>query len=780
VLEERNYMKAQSFTKEIAGKTITVEVGLLAPQANGACTVRIGDTVVLGTAVMSKSQRPGIDFLPLMVDYEERLYASGKIKGSRFVKREGRPTDEAVLTSRLIDRGIRPLFSKHVRNDIQVVATVLSYDSENSADVACMLAASIALSISDIPFEGPVSGVRVGRVDGKWIINPLKSELLKSDVDLVVSGRDDKVMMIEAGAKETNEADMFTAVSAAMEQVKLLNAFQVEIAKAVGVAKREIKPAADLAELKDVIAGIVGDRLEKAIDILAKEERNAEIAKINDEVIEKIKQDAVTAAEAKKVSVSSVAEFAVAQEEAKQMIDFRVSQAKEAFTKLWDKTLRMHILDKRTRLGGRKIDEVRPLLVKVGLFPRTHGSAFFQRGETQAVTLTTLGSPSMEQILDGMEEEEKKRYMHHYNFPAYATGETKPIRSPGRREIGHGALAERALEAVLPDKEKFAYAMRLVSEIFASNGSSSMAATCGSSLSLMDAGVPITKAVAGIAMGLMTDPDKTYERFEVLTDLQDAEDFAGDMDFKIAGTKDGITAIQMDTKIQGLSLEMVEKTFAQALTGRLHILDAMNAAIAEPRKDMSKFAPRLESFKIETDKIRVVIGKGGEMINKIIDECGVEIDIDDDGTVTVSSIEPVAMEKAVKWIKLLVTDPKPGDKFQGKITRLMDFGAFAEIVPGKEGLIHISQLSEEHIAHPGDVVKEGDVIPVVVTEIDELGRLNLSHLLAIGKKPRPGSERPPRRGGFGGPRRGGDRGGFGGRGGRPGGGGGFRDRGPRY
>jgi len=773
-------MKAQSFTKEIAGKTITVEVGMLAPQANGACTVRIGDTVVLGTAVMSKSQRPGIDFLPLMVDYEERLYASGKIKGSRFVKREGRPTDEAVLTSRLIDRGIRPLFSKHVRNDIQVVATVLSYDSENDADVASMLAASIALQISDIPFEGPVSGVRVGRVDGKWMINPLKSELLKSDLDLVVSGRDDKVMMIEAGGKEIPEAAMFEAVTAAMEQVKLLNAFQLEIAKAIGVAKREVTPAADLAELKDFIAGMVGDRLEKAIDILAKEERNAEIAKINDEVIEKIKQDAVAAAEAKKVSVSSVAELVRAEEEAKQMIDFRVSQAKEAFTKLWDKTLRMHILDKRTRMGGRKIDEVRPLTVKVGLFPRTHGSAFFQRGETQAVTLTTLGSPSMEQILDGMEEEEKKRYMHHYNFPAYATGETKPIRSPGRREIGHGALAERALEAVLPDKEKFAYAMRLVSEIFASNGSSSMAATCGSSLSLMDAGVPIKTPVAGIAMGLMTDPEKPYERFEVLTDLQDAEDFAGDMDFKIAGTKDGITAIQMDTKIQGLSLEMVQKTFEQARAGRLFILEAMNAAIAEPRKDMSKFAPRLESFKIDTDKIRVVIGKGGEMINKIIDECGVEIDIDDDGTVTVSSIEPVAMEKAVKWIKLLVTDPKPGDKFQGKITRLMDFGAFAEIVPGKEGLIHISQLSEEHIAHPGDVVKEGQVIPVVVTEIDELGRLNLSHLLAIGKKPRPGSERPPRRsGGFGGGR---GRGGFGGRGGDRGGrgGGGFRDRGPRY
>lgn len=753
-------MKQQTFNKDIAGKTITVEIGTLAPQANGACTVRIGDTVVLGTAVMSKGQRPGIDFLPLMVDYEERLYASGKIKGSRFIKREGRPTDEAVLVARLIDRGIRPLFDKNIRKDIQIVTTVLSYDNENHADIAAMLAGSIALQISNIPFEGPLSGVRVGKVDGALIVNPTNAELAKSAFDLVISVKGDKVMMVEAGARQIPEAEMLEAIKAAMQAGAELNAFQEEITQAVAPTKMEGLPAHDHTDIKEKIKTLVGDRFKQLITKSGKDERNSELEALQTEVIEAIKTEALAAA-TQDMGAFTVANVAKADQAVQEQVNNKVAEATEVFNKLWDLAFRLHILETKTRLGGRKVDEIRPLETKVGLLPRTHGSGFFQRGETQSLTLVTLGSPGQEQILDGMEEETKKRYMHHYNFPAFSTGETKPMRSPGRREIGHGALAERALEPVLPNKEDFAYTIRLVTEIMSSSGSTSMAATCGSTLSLMDAGVPIASPVAGVAMGLMSDPEKPYDRFEVLTDLQDAEDFAGDMDFKITGTKDGITAMQMDTKIQGLSLEMVERTLTQAHTGRLFILEHMLTTIAEPRKEMSKHAPRLESFKIDTEKIRVVIGKGGEMINKIIDETGVEIDIEDDGTVTVSSIDSVAMDKAIKWIKLLVTDPKPGDKFQGKITRLMDFGAFAEIVPGKEGMIHISQLSENRIGHPEEVVKVGDVIPVVVSEIDDLGRLNLSHLLAIGKQPRPGSERPPRGGGrpsFGGGGRGRDRG----------------------
>jgi polyribonucleotide nucleotidyltransferase len=765
-------MKPQTFSTDFGGKKITVEVGKLAQQANGSCTVRIGDTVVLGTAVMSKGQRPGIDFLPLMVEYEERLYASGKIKGSRFVKREGRPTDEAILTARLIDRGIRPLFDKYVRNDIQVITTVLSYDGENDADILAMLAGSIALSISDIPFEGPLSGVRVGKIDGTLVINPQRTTLPTSSFNLVVSGKDDKIMMLEAGSKEIPEAEMLEAIKFAVEHIQQLNKFQAEIVNAIAPVKMVPAAAKDVTSLKKKISAMIGDRFEKMIGQTMKGERNAELDTIKEEVLAKVKEEALAEAAKQNLGDFTVANAAKGIEQVADQVTKTVAAASEILGKLWDETLRMYILKNKKRIGGRGIEQIRPLSAEVGLFPRTHGSGFFQRGETQAITLATLGSPGKEQILDGMEEEEKKRYMHHYNFPPFSTGETKPVRSPGRREIGHGALAERALEPVLPPQEKFAYTIRLVSEILSSSGSTSMAATCGSSLALMDAGVPISKPVAGIAMGLMTDPDDRYKNFEVLTDLQDAEDFAGDMDFKIAGTRDGITAMQMDTKIKGLSLEIVEKTLTQAQKARMEILDVMAKAITEPRKEMSKYAPRLEAFKIDTEKIRVVIGKGGEMINKIIDETGVEIDINDDGTVTVASADGEAMKKAVDWIKMLTTDPKPGEKYQGKITRIMDFGAFAEILPGKEGLIHISQLAENRIAHPSEVVKEGDVIPVVVSEIDSMGRLNLSHLAAIGIN-RP-TERPSRpsfggrgrggpgggRGGFG---RGGDRGGRGGR-----------------
>lgn len=773
-------MQPQTFTLDLAGKTFTVEVGKLAPQANGACTVRLGDTIVLATAVMNKQPRPGIDFLPLMVDYEERLYASGKIKGSRFIKREGRPTDEAILTSRLIDRGIRPLFNKDIRNDIQVTVTVLSYDSINDADVPAMLASSIALMISDIPFAGPVSGVRVALpseagADAEFILNPTHEEVGKSALDLVISAREDKIMMAEAGAKEVPEDRMLAATRFAVEQCQKLNAFQNEIAKVIAPVKLEMESAPADPEIKQRIIDLLGERMHAIIQQKGKADRNADLKKMKDEVVETIRTEALEAAQNHELGAFTVANDFLGKEAVAAEVEQKIAQAKAVFEKLWESTLRSYILSHRERIGGRGIEEIRTLAIQVGLFPRTHGSGFFERGETQAVTICTLGSPGKEQILDGMEEEEKKRYMHHYNFPGFSTGEAKPVRSPGRREIGHGALAERALEPVLPPQEKFAYTIRLVTEIMSSSGSTSMAATCGSTLALMDAGVPITKPVAGIAMGLMTDPENRYGHFEVLTDLQDAEDFAGDMDFKIAGTRDGITAIQMDTKIQGLSLEMVEKVFSQAHKGRLEILDAMTAVIAEPKKEMSSYAPRLESFKIEQDKIRVVIGKGGETINKIIDETGVEIDINDDGTVTVASTEGEAMKKAVDWIKLLVHDPKPGEKYQAKVTRFMDFGAFAEIAPGKEGMIHVSELAVERVNHPSDVVNIGDVIPVVVKEIDHMGRINLSHLAAIGKS-RPESDRGPRDGGFRGGRGGarGGRPGFGGRGGgRPGGRGGF-------
>ncbi|MFO0702842.1 MAG: polyribonucleotide nucleotidyltransferase [Candidatus Andersenbacteria bacterium] len=759
-------MEPKQFTTTIGSSEVTVEVGRFAPQAAGACTVRVGDTVVLATACMSKTQRPGIDFLPLMVEYEERLYASGKIKGSRFIKREGRPTDEAILTARLVDRGIRPLFPKHVREDIQVICTVLSYDNEHDPDTLAILGASIALMVGGLPFDGPLSGVRVARRDGQLIVNPTRTEMLTSDLDLVVSGKDDRVLMLEAGAKEVPEADTFAAVKFAMEHVATLNKFQAEIIAAVGKPRAEVAAPAPDEALKTHVAELVGTRVLDLITMSTAEkaERTDELAKIKDEVAETIRRESLEAAGSKDFGALTVSNLFSASQAVAEQVEQRVTHAREYVQKLWDEQLRAHILSNKTRIGGRKVDEIRPLSAAVGLFPRTHGSGFFQRGHTQAVTLCTLGSPSKEQILDGMEVEEKKRYMHHYNFPPFSNGEAKPIRSASRREIGHGALAERALEPVLPSKEQFAYTIRLVTEILSSAGSTSMAATCGSSLSLMDAGVPIAKPVGGVAMGLMTDPADRYTTFEVLTDLEDAEDFAGDMDFKIAGTRDGITAIQMDTKIAGLSLEMVEKTLTQAQVGRMQVLDTMQAAIAEPRKEMSKYAPRLVSFKIETDKIRTVIGKGGEMINKIIDATGVEIDIEDDGTVTVASVDGESLKKAVDWINSIVKDPKPGEKYDAKITRLMDFGAFAEILPGKEGLIHVSQLAEQHVAHPGDVVKIGQVLPVVVTEIDNLGRINLSHLAAIGKS-RPMPERPAH----------GGRGGFG-RGGRPGG---FGDRGPR-
>lgn len=731
-------MKEQTFSTELNGKEIIVKTGKLAQQANGSCTVQIGDTIVLGTAVISDDIRPGIDFLPLMVDYEEKLYAAGKIKGSRFVKREGRPTDEAVVTSRLIDRGIRPLFNKNIRHDIQVIATVLSYDGEHDADIASMLAASVALQISDIPFDGPLSGVRVGKIDGKLAANPTKSELKNSTLDLVVSGKEDRTLMVEAGAQELSEADMLEAIKFAHEQINKLNEFQLEIAKKIGKPKKEAPLSEDHAELKAKVADMVGSTFDDAMSDKDRFKSNEILAAKRTEVADKIKEST----------------------EDEQNVDSVVSSAKEVFDKLWETHMRSSILEKGSRLAGRKPEEIRQLTIEAGLFPRTHGSALFQRGDTQAVTIATLGSPSMEQILDGMELEVKKRYMHHYNFPPFSTGEARPMRSPGRREIGHGALAERALLPVLPTAEKFAYTIRLVTEIMSSSGSTSMAATCGSTLALMDAGVPISKPVAGIAMGLITDPEDRDKKFQVLTDLQDAEDFMGDMDFKITGTADGITAMQMDTKIQGLSMGVVEKTLEQALKGRTEILGAMKKVIAEPRAEMSQYAPKLESFKIDPEKIRVVIGKGGEMINKIIDETKVEIDIDDDGMVSIASTEDGDIKRAMEWIKTLTTDPKPGDKFKGKITRLMDFGAFAEIVPGKEGLIHISQLSEEHIQHPGDVVKVGDEIEVEVTEIDDMGRLNLSHLKAIGKAAPERSR--------GGSRGGGGRG-FGGHGGRGGG-----------
>ncbi len=684
--------KIQQFETEFCGRKLVIETGKMAFLADGAVTVRYGDTLVLGTAVMSNSPRDGIDFFPLLIDYEERMYASGKISGSRFIKREGRASERATLASRLIDRPIRPLFPKGFRNDVQGVATVLSADLVYDANIIGMIAVSAALSISGAPFEGPIAGVRVGLIDGKLVAFPTASEMETSKLDLTLAGTKDAIMMVEAGADEVDEATMIEALELAHKAIQPAIKLQEEIIKAL-----DIKPKQhDLFKPNPELVTKIDKFLERKLGPAVRHENQY------------LRHDAIRNLERE------------TQDTFKE--DFPHNEIEMAFRKVIDTEIRRSILQDGERPDKRKTTDIRPISSEVGLLPRAHGSALFTRGTTQVLNVTTLASTSYAQLIDTMEQDTSKRYMHHYNFPGYSTGEVRPMRSPGRREIGHGALAERALLPVIPSVEDFPYTIRTVSEAIASNGSTSMASVCGSTLSLMDAGVPITKPVAGIAMGLITDGDK----YVVLSDIQGAEDFAGDMDFKVAGTDDGITALQMDIKVKGITPQIMKQALAQAKEGRTYIMGKMMEVLDRPRAELAEHAPRISKLMINPEKIRDVIGKGGEMINKIIAETGVEIDIEDSGLVMIASTSGEAAEKAIDWIKSLTEDPEVGTIYTGEVVKIMDFGAFVNIMPGRDGLVHISQLDEKRVDKVEDVVKLGDKIKVKLVEIDSQGRLNLS------------------------------------------------------
>jgi polyribonucleotide nucleotidyltransferase len=683
-----------SFSMEIGGRQLTVEAGKMAKQANGSVLVRYGDTVVLVAATASAEPREGVDFFPLTVDYEEKLYAVGKIPGG-FIKREGRPSESGILTCRLIDRPIRPLFADGFRNDVQIISTVLSVDQNNAPDLAAMIGASCALSISDIPFNGPIGGVRIGLIDGEMIVNPTVAQQALSELNLVVAGTKDAVLMVEAGAKEVSEETVLAAIALGHDVIREIVALQEKMMAEIGKTKREVKLFAVNPEIDSAVRAYMTENLINAVQHPDKQIREEQLKTVKSEATEHFAQ--------------------LYPNNSKDISYMQKKVLKEIVRKM--------ITVDKIRPDGRGVEEVRPITCEVGLLPRTHGSALFTRGQTQALTVTTLGALGDSQILDGVGVEDTKRYIHHYNFPPYCTGETRPSRSPGRREIGHGALAERALLPVIPSEGDFPYTIRLVSEILESNGSSSMASVCGSTLSLMDAGVPIKAPVSGVAMGLVKDGDY----FTILTDIQGMEDALGDMDFKVAGTEKGITAIQMDIKIDGITPEILKAALAQAHRGRTHIRNKMLEALQNPRPELSAFAPRIITLMINPDKIRDVIGPGGKMIKKIIEETGVTIDIEDDGKVYIAAVEREAGQKAIEWIERLVKSVEIGTIYKGKVTRLMNFGAFVEILPGKEGLVHISQLARERVAKVEDVVKVGDELMVKVTEIDRQGRVNLSH-----------------------------------------------------
>lgn len=694
-------MESKKFSLEVAGKELQVETGVLARQANGSVTVRYGDTVVLATATMSKTKVSGIDYFPLMVDYEEKYYAGGKIKGSRFIKREGRPSDEGILTARLIDRTIRPLFDERMRNEVQVVVTVLSIDQENDPDIISIIAASLALGISNIPWAGPVAAVRVGKNE-ELILNPVNGQLENSPVDLVVSGTEEKINMIEAGANEFPEEEMASAIIFGFEEIQKICAFQKDIISKIGQDKKEVELTTPSEEFKKEIHQFFEkNNLVEAFYTKDKKEKEEKMAGVKEKMEEGLRE----------------------KYDNEQELDDRLAEADLLFEKYLDSVLHQKILENDERPDGRKLDQVRPISCQVGILPRTHGTGLFNRGETQALTVATLGAPGAEQIVETMEVEEKKRYMHHYNFPAYSVGEVRPNRGPGRREIGHGALAERALLPMIPSKEEFPYTIRLVSEILSSNGSSSMASTCGSSLALMNAGVPIKKPVSGIAMGIITGEKGAYK---ILTDIQGPEDHWGDMDFKVAGTKDGITALQMDVKIDGITPEITKEVFDRAYKARMEIMEVMLGTIAGPNKKLSPFAPMIETIKINPDKIRTVIGPGGKMINEIIDETNTEIDIEDDGTIFITAENQEEGNRAKEWIENLTHEVKAGEIFKGKVVKIADFGAFVEILPGQDGLVHISEIDEKRVEKVEDYLKVGQIVTVKVKEIDKMGRINLT------------------------------------------------------
>ena len=694
-----------TYSVDFAGKKIEFETGKLALLAEGSIKVTCGGTVVLATAVVGDEPREGVDFFPLMIDYEERFYASGKISGSRFIKREGRPSDAAVLTCRMIDRPIRPLFPKSFRNDIQVIVTVLSYDGENDPDILALLGASAALMQTKAPYKGPVVGAKVGIVDGKLTINPTVDEMAESPLNIVVVVTSERVMMVEAEANEITEEQAIEAINL----VKKSAAPLLEIQEKIKSEHRKVEAEFELVEDQTIhgeVTKIIGDRLKAVVKEMDTEKRQAQLTEFEEEVLRTLEGS------------------------------YKQVDLKSSFNKLVQKEIRKAILDEDLRPDGREIEEIRPIDIEVGLLPRTHGSGLFTRGQTQALTIATLASPGMEQFIDTMESETTKRFMHHYNFPPFSTGEVRPMRGTGRREIGHGYLAEKALKPMIPSTEEFPYTIRLVTEILASNGSSSMAATCGSTLALLDAGVPIKKPVAGIAMGLVTNEDAS--KFKVLTDLQGLEDFYGDMDFKIAGTRDGITAIQMDTKIAGLTDAIIAQTFKQAKAARMDILDGIEAVIAKPREEMSPFAPRIQALHINPDKIGDIIGPGGKNIRKIIDDCGgkevTSIDIEDDGTVMISSTDAEMGAKAISIVGSLTKEFVPGDIIEGKVLEIKkdrmtgkQIGAIVELSPKQDGMVHISQIANERVEDIEKYVKAGDIVKAKVVEVDnEKGRVALS------------------------------------------------------
>ena len=691
----------KSFRMELAGRSLIVETGKMAKQASGAVLVRYGETVVLVTSTASKEAREGMDFFPLTVEYEEKMYAVGKMPGG-FLRREGRPGNSAILNARLIDRPIRPLFDKRCRNDIHVMATVLSVDYDNAPELCGMLGASASLGISDIPWDGPIAGVRVGRVDGKFVINPTQEQLKVSTLNITVAGSETAILMVEGGAQEAPEEDVLDAIMFGHETIKELVAFQKKIIEEVGKPKRTLIFPEIPEEIKTAIYAYAERPLKEAIFNPDKLTREAHMEEVRKE----------------------------AEAHFKEIYPENGSDIAECLNHLTKEIVRHMISVDKIRPDGRALDEIRPISCEVGLLPRVHGSALFTRGQTQALTITTLAPMSETQIIDDLTQETEKRYIHQYNFPSYSVGETKSSRGPGRREIGHGALAERALIPVIPTVEEFPYAIRVVSEILESNGSSSQASVCGSTMSLMNAGVPIKAPVAGIAMGLVNEG----EHFTVLTDIQGMEDALGDMDFKVAGTAKGITAIQMDIKIHGLSREILLAALQQAQKGRMFILGKMAECIDKPAEHLSPYAPKIITLTIPVDRIRDVIGSGGKIINKIISETGVKMDVEEDGHVYIATPDEEAAQRAKKWVEELTHEVQVGETYLGKVTRLMKFGVFVEILPGKEGMVHVSQLATRRVEKPEDVVHEGDEIMVKVTEIDDKGRINLSRKALLQEK----------------------------------------------
>lgn len=723
------------FSTDIGGRKLKVSIGQMAGQANGSCVVQYGETTVLGTVVIGKDEGE-LDYFPLGVEYEERFYAAGKIKGSRFIKRETRPPDEAVLTGRLIDRSIRPLFDPQSRRAVQVVITVLSVDSENDPDMVSLYAASIALAISDIEWDGPIAGIRVSRIPakegetstkpergGEWVLNPSYEAREKSDFDLVVCGKDKRVIMLETNANNIEDEIIFEAVSFGVKHFERINNFIKDIVKRVGKEKVPLTspPSSDETPTRE--------ELEK----MTKEIINSLTPTYLFKQPLKTKEDRIGAAENMLARLQELLlEKQIGKEKRVKAIDYA--------NKLIYSAVSCAILDRDQRIDGRKLDEIRPLECLVEVVPRVHGSALFSRGETQVLSAVTLGAPGLEQYLDTMELTGKKRFMHHYNFPPFSVGEARPKRFTSRREIGHGSLVEKGMNPVLPEREKFPHTIRIVSEVLSSNGSSSMASVCASTLAAMDAGIPITHAVTGVAIGLASEEDKNgFVRYKILTDIQDLEDGPGGMDFKVVGTDNGVTAIQMDTKTKGLTLEIIKSALSAATKARKEILKKMTSAISKPREQLSPYAPRVIILTINPDKIRDVVGPGGRVINEIIDKTGVEIDIEQDGTVSITSQSDESIKKAADWVKDITRELKVDEVFQGRVARILDFGAFVELVPGQDGLVHVSKMAQGHIRHPSDALSIGDVIPVKIIEIDEQGRINLEMMNKV-----KGESYPPR------------------------------------